>query len=52
MHGRNYLINLSGLCRQVVVSKIATDKAPEVNMIEIIGPTQQRAFKLLNIKPA
>jgi len=42
---------LSGLCRLVVVPKIATDKPPEVNMIAEISPMQKQAFKLLNIKP-
>ncbi len=42
--------DMSGLCRFVVLPKIAVDKAPEVIMFEQISDTQKRAFKLLNVK--
>ena len=42
---------LAGLCRLVAVPKISVDQTPEVIMVEKISPTQQRALKLLGIKP-
>lgn len=42
---------LSGLCRLVVVPKISVESSDEVVMMETIRPTQQRAFKLPDVKP-
>jgi len=41
---------LSGLCRAVVVPKIATDNSPEVALFEDCNPTQMKALELLNVK--
>lgn len=48
---KGLMYELCGLCRLVVVPKIATNKAPDVVMIVEISPTQKHAFKLVKIKP-
>ena len=44
------MVHLSGVCRHVVESKFAAGEPNRFVMMSELTPTQQRAFKLLNVK--